>query len=117
MILRQAKNPQSGRACAPGGSARQEAGDPPPLGRTVGFLNADRTRGPLWAEWPIPRADARAAGGGAGEGGTLLQNYHRAHKRHRRSRPLHVGSVLVDSLRRSEMTARVENRLPEGKAP
>ena len=38
MILRQAKNPQSGRACAPGGSARQEAGDPPPLGRAAGFL-------------------------------------------------------------------------------
>jgi len=40
MILRQAKNPQSGRACAPGGSARQEAGDPPPDGRIVEFLNA-----------------------------------------------------------------------------
>ena len=40
MILRQAKNPQSGRACAPGGSARQEAGDPPPLGRIVEFLFA-----------------------------------------------------------------------------
>lgn len=68
MILRQAKNPQSGRACAPGGRARQEAGDPPPNGRAVGFLNADRTRGPLWAEGPIPRALARVAGGGAGEG-------------------------------------------------
>lgn len=68
MILRQAKNPRSGRARAPGGSARQEAGDPPPNGRAVEFLFADRTRGPLWAEWPIPRAFARVAGGGAGEG-------------------------------------------------
>lgn len=40
MILRQAKNPQSGRACAPGGSARQVAGDPPPIGRIVEFLFA-----------------------------------------------------------------------------
>lgn len=40
MILRQAKNPQSGRACAPGGSARQGAGDPPPDGRIVEFLIA-----------------------------------------------------------------------------
>lgn len=40
MILRQAKNPQSGRACAPGGSARQVAGDPPPDGRIVEFLIA-----------------------------------------------------------------------------
>ena len=40
MILRQAKNPQSGRACAPGGSARQVAGDPPPDGRIVEFLFA-----------------------------------------------------------------------------
>lgn len=40
MILRQAKNPQSGRACAPGGSARQGAGDPPPEGRIVEFLFA-----------------------------------------------------------------------------
>jgi len=40
MILGQAKNPQSGRACAPGGSARQEAGDPPPEGRIVEFLIA-----------------------------------------------------------------------------
>ena len=68
MILRQAKNPRSGRACAPGGRARQEAGDPPPNGRAVGFLNAYRTRGPLWAERSIPRAEARAAGGGPGEG-------------------------------------------------
>ena len=40
MILRQAKNPQSGRAGAPGGSARQGAGDPPPDGRIVEFLFA-----------------------------------------------------------------------------
>ena len=40
MSLRQAKNPQSGRACAPGGSARQGAGDPPPDGRIVEFLFA-----------------------------------------------------------------------------
>jgi hypothetical protein len=38
MILGGPKNPQSGRACAPGGSARQEAGDPPPNGRAVEFL-------------------------------------------------------------------------------
>jgi len=29
-----------GAPCAPGGSARQEAGDPPPVGRAVWFLNA-----------------------------------------------------------------------------
>ena len=46
MILRQAKNPQSGRACAPGGRARQEAGDPPPVGRAVGFLNAVEREAP-----------------------------------------------------------------------
>lgn len=37
MILRQAKNAQSGRACAPGGSARQVAGDPPPTDGLCSF--------------------------------------------------------------------------------
>lgn len=53
---------------APGGSARQEAGDPPPLGRAVWFLDAVGREALLGAEWPTPRAWARAAGGGQGEG-------------------------------------------------
>jgi hypothetical protein len=38
MILGLAKNPQSGRACAPGGSAPPGSWRPPALGRAVGFL-------------------------------------------------------------------------------
>ena len=45
MILGGPKNPQSGRACAPGGSARQEAGDPPPLDGLWSFWH--RPGGPL----------------------------------------------------------------------
>jgi len=65
MILRQAKNPQSGRACAPGGSARQEAGDPPPLGRAVEFLNAVGREAPCGPSGRL-RVRMRARDGGAG---------------------------------------------------
>ena len=67
MILRQAKNPQSGRACAPGGSARQGAGDPPPDGRIVEFLIAVVCEAPCGLSKRL-RGRVRAAGGGAGEG-------------------------------------------------
>ena len=40
MILRQAKNAQSGRACAPGGSAFPRGWRPPAYGRAVEFLVA-----------------------------------------------------------------------------
>lgn len=66
MILRQAKNPQSGRACAPGGRARQGAGDPPPNGRAVGFLNAIGREAPCG---PSGRSRVRRARGGWGSGG------------------------------------------------
>ena len=94
MILRQAKNPQSGRACAPGGSARQGAGDPPPDGRIVEFLFAvgreapcglsGRLRGRLrarrvgvWGRVWISTVTLMAAAGFAGEtmpgAGVVLQ--------------------------------------------
>lgn len=41
---------------------------PPALGTDCGVFVCRRTRGPLWAEWTTPRAFARAAGGGSGEG-------------------------------------------------
>lgn len=66
MILRQAKNPQSGRACAPGGSARQGAGDPPPDGRIVEFLIAVGREAPCE---PNGRLRGRCARGGWGSGG------------------------------------------------
>ena len=63
MILRQAKNPRSGRACAPGGSARQGAGDPPPLGRAVGFLFAVGREAPCGPSGRLRvRARARRVG-------------------------------------------------------
>lgn len=63
MILRQAKNPQSGRACAPGGSARQEAGDPPPDGRIVEFLFAVVCEAPCGLSGRLrERARARRVG-------------------------------------------------------
>ena len=45
-----------------GGARPPGSWRPPAEGRAVGFLNANRARGPLWAERLIPRADARAAG-------------------------------------------------------
>ena len=70
MILRQAKNAQSGRACAPGGAPFQGAGDPRLRTGCVVFA-CHRTRGPLWAEWTIPRMCARD-GWGCG-GGMMLR--------------------------------------------
>ena len=54
MILGLAKNPQSGRACAPGGSAPPGSWRPPALGTGCGVFACHRTGGPLWAERPIP---------------------------------------------------------------
>lgn len=68
MILGQAKNARSGRALRAGGE-RPLGSWRPPAERTGGVVFAcRRTRGPLWAEGPTPRAQARAAGGGPGEG-------------------------------------------------
>lgn len=68
MILRQAKNAQSGRAPRAGGARPPGSWRPPALGRAVWFLDAVGREAPSGAEWTTPRAHARAAGGGPGEG-------------------------------------------------
>ena len=66
MILGQAKNAQSGRACAPGGSAVYGAGDPPPTDGLCSFCLPSDVR-PL-----VGRTDDSAhmcaRDGGSGEG-------------------------------------------------
>lgn len=66
MILRQAKNPQSGRARAPGGSARQVAGDPPPDGRIVEFLFAVEREAPCGPSGRLRARGGWGSGGGSG---------------------------------------------------
>ena len=68
MILGQPKNPQSGRACAPGGSARQEAGDPPPSDGLWSFWH--RPGGPLKGGRAVDRTRKGVAPGGTGWGGS-----------------------------------------------
>ena len=78
MILGQAKNPHAARL-GEWGRARITAlaiPHPEPERRRAacGVFVCHRTRGPLSAEWTIPRAYARVEGGGPGEG--LVGNAH-----------------------------------------
>lgn len=51
-----------------GGARPPGSWRPPARGTGCGVFECRRTRSPLWAERTTPRADARAAGGGPGEG-------------------------------------------------
>lgn len=66
LLFRTEKNPQSGRACAPGGSADQSAGDPPPTDGLWSFF-CPHTRS--------PQRGSRVLKGGPG-GNKPLSVYH-----------------------------------------
>ena len=71
MILRQAKNPHAARLGEWGEAPIKGLATPHPEPErrraACGLFACHRTRGPLWAEWTIPRVRTREDGG-AGEG-------------------------------------------------